>query len=131
MEQRVKAESFRQRAAQVREVATSVEDGSARVNLENVAADCDRLAAEIETRRSNGAAATPEEAALRVLRIFVETFRRKPGEAIRLQHLQSPFLANGRTRGEFYDGLLYAGSQGWVEIKDDYCVLSEAGAKIA
>ena len=130
MEQKVTAESFRQRAAQVREVANSIEDGSARANLENVAADCDRLAAEIETRRTNNAAATPEEAALRVLVIFVETFRRKPGEAVRLQHLQSPFLADGRTRSEFYDGLLYAGSKGWLEIKDDCCVLSEAGVKI-
>src|SRR5260221_14513665 len=103
MDQGVRADNFRQRAAEIRGIAAAIEDDAARATMQNLAADYERMAAEIETRRRlNPTGATPAEAARRIILLYVEIFRRRAGEAVRLQVLQSPFLADGWTLIEFY-----------------------------
>jgi hypothetical protein len=131
MDQDVRADNFRQRAAEIKAIAASIDDDVARATMQNLAADYERMAAEIDTRRrANATGATPQEAARRLMLLYVEIFRRRAGEAVRLQVLQSPFLADGWTLIEFYDGLFHAGSEGWLEFKNGEGILTARGAKV-
>lgn len=70
---------------------------------------------------------TPVEAAKRVLMILVEILHRSPGDAIRLDAVQSEFLSDAWTLIDFQIGLAYATQRRWIEMHDREAVLTDQG----
>ena len=70
---------------------------------------------------------TPVEAAKRVLMILVEILHRSPGQAIRLDTVQTEFLSDAWTLVDFQNGLTYAAERHWIEVRDREAVLTDNG----
>ena len=56
-----------------------------------------------------------EQSARKILSIF-KTFNVRPGQLIITRFVDTKFLTTGGSADEFEAGLLYADSQGWLEV---------------
>jgi len=70
---------------------------------------------------------TPVEAAKRVLMILVEILHRTPGDAVRLDTVQTQFLSDAWTLVDFQSGLTYAAQHHWIKMHDRETVLTDRG----
>jgi len=70
---------------------------------------------------------TPVEAAKRVVMILVEILNRSPGEAVRLDTVQTQFLSDAWTLVDFQTGLTYAAERHWIEMRDREAMLTDKG----
>jgi hypothetical protein len=70
---------------------------------------------------------TPVEAAKRVLMILVGILHRMPGDAVRLDTVQTQFLSDAWTLVDFQTGLTYAAQRRWIEMRDREAVLTKTG----
>jgi hypothetical protein len=70
---------------------------------------------------------TPVEAAKRVVIILTETLHREPGQAVRLDVVQSEFLKDAWALVDFQTGLAYAADHNWVELRDREVLLTNQG----
>ena len=70
---------------------------------------------------------TPVEAAKRVVIILAAILHREPGQAVRLDVVQSEFLKDAWALVDFQTGLAYAADHSWIELRDREVVLTNQG----